>query len=111
MISRVLHPLREAAWHPTDEQLVAFLDAELPAREATRVRRHVDCCWACRNRHRQLQETVQLFMDACAAGAAADEDDALLDVSRLPRAALHALHHPPVRPSAWSLLSASSIRV
>ena len=97
MITRVLQSLRDAAWHPTDEQLVAFIDAELGPRESTRVRRHLARCWACRGRERRLAETIDAFMDAYVASHAIDEDDdamteALLPhPARLPHAAREAL--------------------
>ncbi len=64
MITRVLQSLRATAWHPSDEQLVAFIDAELGPRESARVRRHIAHCWACRGRERKLAETIDAFMDA-----------------------------------------------
>lgn len=98
MITRVLQSLREAAWHPSDEQLVAFIDAELRPRETGRVRRHLARCWACRGRERKLAETIGAFMDAYASESSEEDDDALLPhPARLPHAALAALRErtPP----------------
>jgi hypothetical protein len=93
MITRVLQSLRDAAWHPTDEQLVAFIDAELGSRESARVRRHLARCWACRGREHKLTETIGAFMDAYASHADEDDDDEALlpHPARLPHAARAAL--------------------
>jgi hypothetical protein len=92
MITRVLQSLRDTAWHPTDEQLVAFIDAELGPRESARVRRHLAHCWACRGRERKLAETIDAFMDAYTSHAVDEEDEALLPhPARLPHAARVAL--------------------
>jgi hypothetical protein len=94
MITRVLQSLRDTAWHPTDEQLIASIDAELGPRESARVRRHLAHCWACRGRERKLTETIDAFMDAYASHSVdLDEDDEALlpHPARLPHAARAAL--------------------
>jgi hypothetical protein len=50
------------ATHLTDETLVRYADGELGAREATRVRDHLEACWSCRVRLRDF--------DAASASAA-----------------------------------------
>ena len=92
MISRVLQSLRTAAWHPGDEQLVGFIDAELGPRESVRVRRHLARCWACRGRERRLRDTIDAFMDAYTSHEVDDDVEALLPhPARLPHAARAAL--------------------
>jgi hypothetical protein len=99
MITRVLQSLRDTSWHPSDEQLVAFIDAELGPRESARVRRHIAHCWACRGRERKLAETIDAFMDAYASHAIDEEDESLLPhPARLPHAARAALRE---RTPAW----------
>jgi len=89
MIRRALRSLNDAAWHPTDEQLLAHIDAELDPREAQRVTRHVEGCWACRARRQSLESTITAFMEAYTASLDLDEleDDGGLDARRLSRAA------------------------
>jgi anti-sigma factor RsiW len=103
MITRVFQSLRDAAWHPDDEQLVTFIDGELGQRESARVRRHLAHCWACRGRERRLTETIDAFMDAYAAHSFDDEDDedeALLPhPARLPHAARAALREDTPAPA------------
>jgi hypothetical protein len=94
MITRVLQSLRDTAWHPDDEQLVAFIDAELGPRDTARVRRHLAHCWACRGRERKLTETIDAFMDAYSSSAAVEDDEEgqlLALPARLPHAARVAL--------------------
>jgi hypothetical protein len=44
--------------HPDEELLLRYLDAELPARKARQVRKHLDACWRCRAELSALQATV-----------------------------------------------------
>ena len=44
--------------HPVSGSLLAYLDGELPARQAAKVRRHLEACWECRAELEALQNTV-----------------------------------------------------
>jgi hypothetical protein len=44
--------------HPEAELLLPYLDGELSARKARRVRKHVQACWQCRTELEELQKTV-----------------------------------------------------
>ncbi len=44
--------------HPENGQLLLYLDGELPAFKARRVRRHVEACWECRAEIRELEKTM-----------------------------------------------------
>ncbi|MCU1276226.1 MAG: hypothetical protein JWO48_3657 [Bryobacterales bacterium] len=44
--------------HPGDERLLRFLDGELPAREASQVRKHLDACWECRAELKEIEQTI-----------------------------------------------------
>ncbi len=44
--------------HPDDEQLLRFADGELPARQASVVRSHLEACWQCRTELEELHQTV-----------------------------------------------------
>lgn len=95
ILDRLRHPTRPpgAPAHPTDEEILCAVDGELPAREAARVLRHLDTCWTCRHRRTRLQGTIDTFMESYTASLS--HDDGLFDVSRLPRAAVAALHATP----------------
>src|SRR5260370_918315 len=44
--------------HPDDAQLLRFCDGELPAREASRIERHLEACWECRTQVEDIQKTI-----------------------------------------------------
>lgn len=48
--------------HPGDEQLLRYLDGELPPRAADAIRSHLDACWQCRTRRDDLAEGIGDFM-------------------------------------------------
>lgn len=50
--------------HPTDEELLAFLDGELDGRALTRIRTHLDACWNCRGRRDRFNHAIAAFVDA-----------------------------------------------
>lgn len=90
MIRRMLPVLRDAAWHPGDEQLVAHIDAELDLRDAARIDDHLARCWTCRARRQQLHDTIGAFMQAYA-GLVEEEEETAGAPMRMQRAAGHAL--------------------
>jgi hypothetical protein len=44
--------------HPGEEQLLLYADGESPARDAAKIRLHLEACWECRGAMEELQETV-----------------------------------------------------
>lgn len=44
--------------HPESGQLLRYLDGELPAYKARRIRRHAEACWECRSELRELEATM-----------------------------------------------------
>jgi anti-sigma factor RsiW len=48
--------------HLNDRELVMALDGELPAKDAKRVRSHLEACWTCRARQRELEQAVSNFV-------------------------------------------------
>src|SRR5579862_4832697 len=44
--------------HPDDEQLLRYIDGELPSRAAGRMRLHLEACWQCRVELHDVQKTV-----------------------------------------------------
>src|SRR5689334_19281110 len=48
--------------HPSEEQLLAFLDGELQRDEMDTARAHVDTCWTCRSRLSSLLASIETFL-------------------------------------------------
>jgi anti-sigma factor RsiW len=71
--------------HLSDDRLLLHLDGELPAREAKSASAHIDSCWRCRTRRRQLQGAIEEFISVHQ-----DDLDARLPSADGPRAMLRA---------------------
>ena len=50
-------------WHVPEDALLPFVDGELPVKEATKVRSHLEACWSCRQRIEKVQKTISAFVD------------------------------------------------
>jgi putative zinc finger protein len=48
--------------HLSDEQLLLDVDGEISARDAKRVRAHLDACWSCRARRQELESAIAGFV-------------------------------------------------
>jgi len=48
--------------HLTDQQLLLYLEGELPKRETLPVREHIDRCWRCRARRQELEHAIEDFI-------------------------------------------------
>jgi anti-sigma factor RsiW len=44
--------------HASEEQLLRLADGELPAREASLMRRHLEACWQCRTEFEEIQKVI-----------------------------------------------------
>jgi len=51
------------AWHPPDEELLAFLDGELSAKQAGKTRKHLESCWACRAKREEMERSISAFIN------------------------------------------------
>ena len=49
--------------HPTEEDLLKCVDGELSAKEAARVRAHLETCWSCRLNLEKIEETISAFVE------------------------------------------------
>ena len=49
-------------WHPSDEDLLAFLDGEAAGRTSRRVHRHLAQCWSCRARREEFDLSISGFL-------------------------------------------------
>ncbi len=50
------------AWHLTDEQMLQEVDGELSKHDEQVVRAHLEECWKCRTRHRELEAAIGDFV-------------------------------------------------
>jgi anti-sigma factor ChrR (cupin superfamily) len=50
--------LRGAGEHPSDEQMVAFINGELNLRKHAEVAHHLEGCWKCLAKKKQMEEAV-----------------------------------------------------
>jgi len=48
--------------HPSDEELMQFLDGETDGKRATEVKEHLAVCWACRARREEIEQTIFAFI-------------------------------------------------
>lgn len=97
--------------HPSDEELLLTADAELPARDASRIRAHLADCWDCRARMAEIESAIVAFVHA-----KHQPDDPLLPPIRGPRALLKArlaelASEPAVSSRGWLFHFASATRV
>src|SRR2546426_9423525 len=49
--------------HPSEDELLLFVDGELPARATGSLRIHLEACWSCRVRTEKIEETISSFID------------------------------------------------
>jgi anti-sigma factor RsiW len=71
--------------HIHDDNLVAFLDGELEAKERARVTSHIERCWECRSRLRSLQAAIDRYVQAQRSLTLPDLPSAHFAVSQLRR--------------------------
>jgi anti-sigma factor RsiW len=50
-------------WHPSEGDLLLYVDGELPSRKADLLRSHLNACWACRVKAEKIEATISTFMD------------------------------------------------
>lgn len=49
--------------HPAEGELLLYVDGELAAREAERLRAHLETCWPCRVKTEKMNEAISDFID------------------------------------------------
>jgi hypothetical protein len=50
-------------WHPSEGDLLLYVDGELPSRKAALLRSHLNACWACRVKAEKVEATISAFME------------------------------------------------
>ena len=49
--------------HPSEDELLLYVDGELEAKATNHVRNHLEACWSCRVRTEKIEETISSFID------------------------------------------------
>src|SRR5687767_12839062 len=49
--------------HPSEDELLLYVDGELATKEAGNIRAHMEACWSCRVRTEKVQEAISSFID------------------------------------------------
>src|SRR2546427_7973353 len=53
----------EKDWHPSQDDLLTYVDGGLAPRKAANVGTHLEQCWGCRVKAEKIQRTISLFVD------------------------------------------------
>src|SRR2546426_6477527 len=53
----------EKDWHPSEDDLLTFVDGGLMPRKASQIITHLNECWSCRAKAEKIQETISSFVD------------------------------------------------
>ena len=48
--------------HPPEDDLLFYVDGELPAKKTARIRAHLEACWNCRAKTERIEETITSFV-------------------------------------------------
>ncbi len=48
--------------HVSDEELLLLEDGELPLSRSTEIRSHLEACWSCRTRVKEIEDTIVDFV-------------------------------------------------
>ncbi len=62
MIKKFLYKLKLEDNHPDDGVLLAYVDGELSSKQSTRTRKHLEDCWACRERLENIEAAISQFV-------------------------------------------------
>ena len=49
--------------HPSEDELLLYVDGELAPKATNYVRSHLEACWSCRVRTEKIEETISTFID------------------------------------------------
>ena len=52
----------ENGWHPGEDELLCFVDGELPADTSIEIKIHLEACWTCRAKTDKIQHTISSFV-------------------------------------------------
>lgn len=49
--------------HPSEDELLLYVDGELAPKTTNQIRGHLEACWSCRVRTEKIEETISSFID------------------------------------------------
>src|SRR6266480_4490862 len=49
--------------HPSEDELLLYVDGELAPKATNHVRNHLEACWSCRVRTEKIEKTISSFID------------------------------------------------
>src|SRR5258705_7005577 len=49
--------------HPSEDELLLYVDGELAPKATNSVRNHLEACWSCRVRTEKIQEAISSFIN------------------------------------------------
>ncbi|MCI0422465.1 MAG: hypothetical protein L0312_25130 [Acidobacteria bacterium] len=53
----------KGVWHPAEEELLRYVDNELPAHKTAKIRQHLGACWSCRLRKEKIEAAISSFVE------------------------------------------------
>src|SRR5262249_5607742 len=62
MISKQGQSLLRQAWHPSENDLLVYLDGEGDAKWSARVETHLKSCWSCRVKREEIECLISAFI-------------------------------------------------
>src|SRR5258708_39611914 len=54
---------KKSVQHPSEDDLLCYIDGELSPKFTESLRSHLEACWHCRNRAEKFQAAISLFID------------------------------------------------
>ncbi|MCI0422570.1 MAG: zf-HC2 domain-containing protein, partial [Acidobacteria bacterium] len=62
MFSKRHKSLLYQTWHPSENELLVYLDGEMDAKSSQRVEAHLKGCWSCRVKREETERLISAFM-------------------------------------------------
>src|SRR6185503_1343772 len=62
MFSKRHKSLLQQTWHPSENELLVYLDGEMDAKSSQRVEAHLKGCWSCRVKREETERLISAFM-------------------------------------------------
>ena len=62
MFSKRHKSLLHQTWHPSENELLVYLDGEMDAKSSLRVEAHLKGCWSCRAKREETDRLISAFM-------------------------------------------------
>jgi len=95
--------MKEDDAHPSEQDLLLWIDGELSRKRAAAISRHVDRCWICKTRKLDIERAIASFVDLYRCQG--DRSMPPIDGPRALLKARMAAASPPHAPFAWPQLA------